>query len=114
MYFRPIFDLFYVFGVSGPLGGLLLLNCRPEFPLGIDRQHALHITDNVLSFRDTFVYLNIRAEKSTLRTDASVGQNLQRDLGAIGPREFQGKSVWTNLGALFSGKIQATAGGPVH
>ena len=32
----------------------------------------------------------------TLWTDASVDQNFQRDLRAIGPYEFQGKFVWTN------------------
>ena len=32
------------------------------------------------------------AEKSTLWTDTGVDQNFQRDLGAIGPYEFQGNS----------------------
>ena len=48
------------------------------------------------------------AEKSTLQTDAGVERNFQRELGAIGPKEFQGKSVQTNpldLGALLSGRI---------
>ena len=34
-------------------------------------------------------------EKSTLWTDTGADQNFQRDLGAIGPYEFQGKFVWT-------------------
>ena len=44
----------------------------------------------------------LRAEKSTLWTDAGADQNLQRErerereLGAIGPYEFQGNFVWTN------------------
>ena len=36
------------------------------------------------------------SEKSTLWTDAGVDQKFQRDLGAIGSYEFQGKSIWTN------------------
>ena len=46
-------------------------------------------------------------EKSTLWTDAGVDQNFQRDLGAIGPYEFQGKSAWTNrlVPCFFSGEI---------
>ena len=34
----------------------------------------------------------LRREKSTLCTDAGVGQDFQRDLGALGPYEFQGKN----------------------
>ena len=34
---------------------------------------------------------------------------LQRELGAIGPYEFQGKFIWTqSLGALLSGKAEMT------
>ena len=33
-----------------------------------------------------------KQEKSTLWTDADIDQNFQRDLGAIGPYEFQGNS----------------------
>ena len=44
----------------------------------------------------SFSRINAVSEKSTLWTDASVAQNFQRDLGAIGPYEFQGKFVWTN------------------
>ena len=46
------------------------------------------------------------SEKSTLWTDTGVDQNFQRDLGAIGPYEFQGEIVWTNGPfASFSGKF---------
>ena len=37
------------------------------------------------------------AEKRTIWTDNGVDQKLQRELGAIGPYEFQGKSVWINI-----------------
>ena len=48
---------------------------------------------------------------STLWTNTGVGQNFQRDLGAIGPYEFQGKVTWTNpIGALFKGKSVRTNG----
>ena len=50
-------------------------------------------------------------EKSTLWTNTGVGQNFQRDLGAIGLHEFQGKFIWTNGPfALFSGKFVWTNG----
>ena len=46
------------------------------------------------------------SEKSTLWTDTGVDQNFQRDLGAIGPSEFQGKiRMDQSLGAVLSGKI---------
>ena len=37
-----------------------------------------------------------KTEKSSLWTNTGVDQNFQRDLRAIGPYEFQEKSVWTN------------------
>ena len=43
---------------------------------------------------DTQTFL-IFTEKSNLWTDTGVDQNFQRDLGTIGPHEFQGKSIWT-------------------
>ena len=54
---------------------------------------------------------NLRAEKSTLWTDAGVDQNFQRDLEAIGPYKFQGNVVWISGPlALCSGKFVWTNG----
>ena len=39
---------------------------------------------------------NVFRGRGTLWIDAGVDQNFQRDLGAIGPHEFQGTFVWTN------------------
>ena len=51
------------------------------------------------------------AEKSTLWTNTCVDQNFQRDLGAIGPYQFQEKSVWTNPSVpCFPGKSVWTNG----
>ena len=51
------------------------------------------------------------AGKSTLWTDAGVDQNFQRQLGAIGPYEFQRKFIWTNpLVPCFQGKSVWTDG----
>ena len=51
------------------------------------------------------------ARKSTLWNDTSLDQNFQGYLGAIGPHEFQGKSVWTNpLVPCFQGKSVWTNG----
>ena len=50
-------------------------------------------------------------EKSTLRTDNGVNLNFQRDLGAIGPFEFQEKFVWTDpCVPCFQGKSVGTNG----
>ena len=50
-------------------------------------------------------------EKSTRWTDTCVDQNFQRNLGVIGPYEFQGKFAWTNGSfALFSGTFAWTNG----
>ena len=38
-----------------------------------------------------------KSGKRTLGTDTGVDQKLQRDLGAIGPHEFQGGFVWRNI-----------------
>ena len=54
----------------------------------------LHLLRYAKSFKHIF-----SPEKSILWTDAGVpgvDQNCQRDLGAIGPYEFQGKLVWTH------------------
>ena len=52
------------------------------------------------------------AEKSILQTDAGVDRNFQRDLGAIGPYEFQGKFVLTNaLVPCFHGNLHGTTKG---
>ena len=51
------------------------------------------------------------SETSTLWTDSGVDQNLQRDLGAVGPHELQGKAVWTNsFVPCFQGKSVWTNG----
>ena len=52
---------------------------------------ALHVSQRISSESWGF------SEKSTLWTYAGADQNFQRDLGIIGPYEFQGKFVWTNL-----------------
>ena len=50
-------------------------------------------------------------EKSSLWTDTSVGQNFQKDLGAIGPYECQENFVWTNpLVSCYHGKSVWTDG----
>ena len=50
-------------------------------------------------------------EKSILWTDTGVDQNFQRDLGAIGPYEFQRIFVWANGPfAVFSRKLVWTNG----
>ena len=51
------------------------------------------------------------SETSTLWTDAGVDQKFQSDLGAVGPCEFQRKSVWTTrFVPCFQGKSVWTNG----